>query len=192
MKTFNYIQYLPQRFFTLDETFKKNRKFVIDFKDGVRYAQDMTCDRVAMSLIDWYGLKIKDIVVVCAPASSARKYAHRFKRFAAMLTAKTRVQNGTAHVTIYGEKQSYHTGGRFAAEPIDYRVTVDEDFFRGKKVIIFDDLYTTGKTAEKFAEILTQAGAEVVGGLFLAKTVHTDGTHQRLMTNKEFFNRYKH
>lgn len=40
----------------------------------------------------------------------------------------------------------------------------------GKKVVIFDDLITSGRSAEAFRQMLEEAGAEVLGGIFLAET----------------------
>lgn len=74
------------------------------------------------------------------------------------------------YVTIIGEKQPLHTSAfHFVCED-NYEVRVSADYFRGRKVIVFDDLITTGRTARKFAAQLTAAGAEVIGGLFLAET----------------------
>ena len=49
-------------------------------------------------------------------------------------------------------------------------MSTDPDFFAGKNVILFDDLITTGTTAEEFAEELAAVDANVIGGLFLART----------------------
>lgn len=51
-----------------------------------------------------------------------------------------------------------------------YGVSTDPDFFNGKNVILFDDLITTGTTAETFAEELEAVGANVLGAMFLART----------------------
>lgn len=104
-----------------------------------------------------------------------------------------------SHVTIRGERQALHrTADHVVRECEGYFVNLDADFFRGRKVIVFDDLITSGKTAENFAQMLTEAGAEVVGGIFLARTAkgikltspdgrwlqaHTDITEKHRITN---------
>ena len=62
-------------------------------------------------------------------------------------------------------------------------VVFDKEFFAGRKVIIFDDLVTTGTTAENFAALLQEAGAEVKGALFIAKSVKG--------ISKKSYNQYK-
>lgn len=56
------------------------------------------------------------------------------------------------------------------SESYGYHVSTDPDFFAGKNVILFDDLITTGATAEEFAAELAAVDANVIGGLFLART----------------------
>ena len=46
----------------------------------------------------------------------------------------------------------------------------DKPFFKGKQVLIFDDIITTGGSYAIFAEEVEKHGAHVVGGLFLART----------------------
>lgn len=46
----------------------------------------------------------------------------------------------------------------------------DRAFFKGKKVLVFDDIITTGGSYALFAEEVEKHGALVVGGLFLTRT----------------------
>jgi hypoxanthine-guanine phosphoribosyltransferase len=50
-------------------------------------------------------------------------------------------------------------------------VHVDTEYFRGKKVLVIDDIYTTGQSSSAFIREMEDAGASVIGALFLAKTV---------------------
>lgn len=52
----------------------------------------------------------------------------------------------------------------------DYRMALDREYFSGKKVIIFDDVVTSGATAREFANELAECGAQVMGAMFLART----------------------
>lgn len=58
----------------------------------------------------------------------------------------------------------------FLSESFDYRVALDREYFNGKKVIIFDDVVTSGATAREFANELAECGAQVMGAMFLART----------------------
>ena len=44
--------------------------------------------------------------------------------------------------------------------------------FKGKKVIVFDDILTKGFAYAIFANKIEKLGAEVLGGLFIGKTVY--------------------
>lgn len=176
MKTFNFYKYLPKRFFTVNPQYTATRKLVYAFKDGEKWATRYVADIVANLLLEWYGDKTIDIVLVCAPCANQKKYNYRFMNFAADVTRRTRIQNGSAHVNIFGCRESKHRNAlHIVSESFGYTVNLDADFFKGKRVIVFDDLITSGATAEEFKEQLEVVGATVLGGLFLARTVHSDG-----------------
>lgn len=76
------------------------------------------------------------------------------------------------HIQILGKRDALHrTANHVVQDNGNYHVVFDKEFFAGRKVIIFDDLVTTGTTAENFAALLQEAGAEVMGALFIAKSV---------------------
>lgn len=56
------------------------------------------------------------------------------------------------------------------SESYGYLVSADPEFFANKNVILFDDLITTGETANEFAAELESVGANVLGAMFLART----------------------
>ena len=56
------------------------------------------------------------------------------------------------------------------ADNADEFIHVDGDFFRGRNVIVIDDIVTTCKTANAFIDRMVAAGAKVNMVLFLAKT----------------------
>ena len=47
-----------------------------------------------------------------------------------------------------------------------------DSFFKDKEVCVFDDVVTTGKSYARFANLLEENGANVVGGMFLGKTFY--------------------
>lgn len=176
MKTYNIYEYLPKRFFTVNPQYTATRRLVYAFKDGEKWATKYVADVVVNLLTGWYGGKASDFVLVCTPCASQKKYNYRFMEFAADVTRRAHIQNGSAYVNIFGRRESKHNNAlHVVSESFGYMVNLDADFFKGKKVIIFDDLITSGATAEEFKEQLENVGATVLGGLFLAKTVHNDG-----------------
>ena len=51
---------------------------------------------------------------------------------------------------------------------------IDEIFFQGKQVILFDDIIASGGSIVRFAEKLEKSGAKVIAALALGKKI-SDG-----------------
>lgn len=171
MKTATFYSYLPKRYTANDAYTERIRRFIYSFKRGDRHAVDFAINIVSECLNKWYGASNQDYVLVCIPAATSAKYNRRFKRFAEEVSKRTGIQNGTAHVNIFGIREAKHNNAaHIVSESYGYHVSTDPDFFAGKNVILFDDLITTGVTAEEFAEELAAVDANVIGGLFLART----------------------
>lgn len=51
-----------------------------------------------------------------------------------------------------------------------YLTNQEKDIFRGEKILLVDDIYTTGTTVRKAASVLRSAGAEQVASLTLARS----------------------
>ena len=199
MKTFSFYEYLPKRYAERSINDAQVRNLVFRFKDGEKQAAAHAAECVATLLMRWYQLRCKEYTIVCVPSASMSAYKRRFSYFAAIVARRCRQENAMRHVNIVGERDALHrTADHVVREADGYRVTLDADFFRGRKVIVFDDLITSGKTAEEFARLLTEAGAEVVGGMFLARTIkgqrltspdgrwlqaHTDLTEKHRISN---------
>ena len=172
MRTANFYKYVPKRFATADKGAESVRNFIYAFKDGRRDATDYAINIVSERLTKWYGVSCADYVLCCIPAATNTKYIRRFKRFAAEVSKRTGIQNGTEHVNIFGKREAKHNNPEhIVSESFGYAISTDPDFFNGKNVILFDDLITTGTTAETFAEELEAVGANVLGAMFLARTV---------------------
>lgn len=80
---------------------------------------------------------------------------------------------------IFGERKPTHNGGSHFVNEDIYHVSVDGEYFKGKQVILFDDLLTSGKTIEDFRRKLEAAGAYVEREIFLARTIHHDPISNR-------------
>ena len=117
-------------------------------------------------------------MVVFAPCSSQAKYNKRFGYVAAMLKAMN-VKTANEHIHIFGERKPLHNGGSHFVNEDVFKVCVDADFFKGKNVILFDDILTSGKTIEEFKEIIEAAGAYVEEEIFLGRTIHHDPISMR-------------
>ena len=112
-----------------------------------------------------FGETIGNVTLFCAPASSQSGYQRRIEDFASLLCAKTGAQNSYSHVKYVRDATPKHSGG--SGMPA---VNLDADYFRGKKVLIFDDVTTSGGTLQRYKQVLTDLGAIVVGGVCIGKT----------------------
>lgn len=106
MKTATFYSYLPKRYTTDDVQTERIRRFIYSFKRGDRHAVDFAINIVSECLNKWYGASNQDYVLVCVPAATSAKYNRRFKRFAEEVSKRTGIQNGTAHVNIFGMREA--------------------------------------------------------------------------------------
>ncbi len=88
-----------------------------------------------------------------------------------MLCRLTGAENGFERVSVSGSRKRAHVTGEYElATNIKHYVHFDDDYFRGRKVIVIDDIYTTGRSSQAFIGALEAAGCTVVMALYLAKT----------------------
>lgn len=81
--------------------------------------------------------------------------------------------NAYDHIKVKGEKSTEHDNVDKNDIHNKQEIEFDQDFFKGKKVIVFDDILTKGFAYAIFANKIEKLGAEVLGGLFIGKTVYT-------------------
>ena len=171
-KKFNFGVYIPKAYRELaTEEERSFSEWVINFKDGQKAQLKEGAQMVISKLRQWYGDKAKDLVVVPVACSSMAQYRFRFSYFCVVVANTLGQANPMQHVTILGKRTAAHRNPAHTVVKDDnYEVQVDGDFFKGKKVVIVDDIISSGRTADDFANLLEQAGAEVKGGIFFAKT----------------------
>ncbi len=160
--------YIPQRYLRRAsfEQIDLDRR-IIDFKDGRRYATAWAAKAIGRTLS---AMDLSDTVIVCIPASCELTNRRRYKRFSTALCQMCGAINGYDYVQVFGKREKVHvTHSHEVAESTD-NVHIDDNFFRGRKVLVIDDICTTCRTADNFIERLQIAGADVRMALFLAKT----------------------
>lgn len=161
--------YVPQRFLgrvPLEQ--KILNMMILGFKDGRNVYSRIFARQMARALSE---IDMSDVVVVCVPASTRYSHVRRWKQFSAMLCRLTGAVDGFDRVQVSGSRRRAHiTGECELATNIKHYVHVDADFFRGKKVLVIDDIYTTGQSSTAFIGAMQAAGASVVMAMFLAKT----------------------
>ena len=179
-KKFNFGVYIPKAYRELaTEEERSFSEWVINFKDGQKAQLKEGAQMVISKLRQWYGDKARELVCVPVPCSSMAQYRFRFSYFCVVVANTLGQANPMQHVTILGKRSAAHRNPAHTIVKDDnYEVQVDGEFFKGKKVVIVDDIISSGRTADDFAKVLEDAGAEIKGGIFFAKTKISFGDPQ--------------
>ena len=143
-------------------------RMILGFKDGRNVYSRWAAREMARTLCCQ---DLTDVVIVCVPASTRAANVRRWKRFSALLSHLTGAVDGFEFVGVSGSRKRAHVTGEYElATNIKHYVHFDDDYFRGRKVIVIDDIYTTGRSSQAFIGAMEAAGSTVVMALYLAKT----------------------
>ena len=108
-------------------------------------------------------------VLVPVPASTREKHRTRYEAFCRKLSADMGVADGYGAITVAYDRAQYKgtrgNGDRTA------NLEFHPERFRGKCVLLVDDVLTTGATFIALRRKLIAHGAKFVIGIFLAKTI---------------------
>lgn len=165
---FSFFDYLPTKY-EANQREWKIRKFIWGFKDG-KFTQQ-AAELVAKKLREVFGAQTQDIVFACIPASSARKNEIRYRQFSDEVCRLAGTGNAYHAISVEGSRLAIHeTKSAKTVSEVEV-INFDKEYFKGKKVIVFDDIITQGYSYARFACMLESFGAQVLGGLFLGKTL---------------------
>ena len=143
-----------------------NQRLIWNFKDGDAYAQskglEMVSEFISSSALKQYANKI---AFVCVPASTTLNNKIRFEDFSNKICNRWGFINGFDHIHISGIASPKHLGGHGCV-----KFDAERSFFSGKYVLLFDELVTSGVTADEAKRRLESAGARVIGIISLAQT----------------------
>lgn len=166
---FSFFDYLPMKYFCATEREWAVRRLVWAFKDGK--ARKEVSELTVQAVRKHFGSCPCEIIFLCVPASSEQKNEIRYRAFSESVCKQAGMLNGYEHVKIIGERQAVHlSAGRYSGS--SQRIELDMGFFKGRKVLLFDDILTLGYSYARLALRLEKAGAEVIGGFFLGKTIY--------------------
>lgn len=108
------------------------------------------------------------ITVMFMPCSTAARYYKRFGGIARFLENAGYARSGLELIRITENRESKHaTAVRSSVDVNNYVMSTE---LCGKRVVILDDLLTTGESLFGYARNLERCGAKVVGAVFLART----------------------
>lgn len=167
-----FFNYLPMQYKKVTPRDWRIRRLVWNFKDGrdFEYVARITAD----TMVKFWGNETVNIVFICVPASSEEKNERRYKNFSIRVCALSGAMNGFNYIKIEGSRFAIHDKHIKKNVQQYQKVSFDESFFKGKKVLIFDDILTKGFSYARFALKLEKLGAEILGGFFLGKTIFND------------------
>ena len=131
---------------------------------------DDVIPRIKATLVSTFGKSsLKYLTLVCIPASSPEKPEARYKEFSERLCKETGMENAYDYMTVNGTSEEKKFGCRGITTK---KVTFDEEFFKDKYVLLFDDVITKGESMLRFKLKMEKLGANVVCGFSIGKTKH--------------------
>ena len=143
-----------------------------------RNSVDIVLPELCKVLRHFFGNKVPKLTLVPVLAStrivSDRRYADILER----ICNEMDMYNGYLHVKITKEGISKNDPTNNTGHSIPPEVEYEQNFFKDKYVILFDDVITSGASMERCKCLLEASGATVIGGLSIGKT-----KHERLQSN---------
>ena len=117
-------------------------------------------------LVSTFGDLLPSLTLACIPASTAEKTEARFKEFAQHMAEATGMENGYEHIKVVADQDPEKLGDSHLPQ-----YAIDTEYFKDRKVLLFDDIMATGNSVGKFAKRMEETGADVVAAVVLGKTV---------------------
>lgn len=161
-----YGHYYPSRYKRLlDEEQRGFCRTLYAFKEGENHGIDFFKACMAALPVD-----TASCYVMFMPCSNWIKYGQRFKRLDWYITThRKELTSGLYDVDVHSERESLHEckGSERILER-NYNITGD---IKGKRIIIVDDVFTSGQSLTDYKEVIERCGGEVVAAIFYGKTV---------------------
>lgn len=161
-----YGNYYPSRYKRLlDEEQRGFCRTLYAFKEGENHGIDFFKACMAALPVDTTSCHI-----MFMPCSNWIKYGQRFKRLDWYITThRKELTSGLYDVDVHSERESLHEckGSERILEK-NYNITGG---IKGKRIIIVDDVFTSGQSLTDYKEEIERCGGEVVAAIFYGKTV---------------------
>lgn len=163
------LEYLPVRY-SATYSQKEDRSAVYRFKDGS--CEDRIFDRFVNIIKQIVGYNKSEYVICFIPASSQARTSARYSSLAGRLENVTGVKASLNAIKRTVDTVPGYKNGK-TMDTVS-GLSFDPYCFRGKRVILIDDVITRGRTFCQTANELLDNGASDVIGLFVAKTINPD------------------
>ena len=145
--------------------------YILNFKSGSPAAQKRAAREVCLALSM---TKMENVVFACVPASCNRTNTLRYRKFSQMVCERTGATNAYGHIIINGKRSKLHRSkAHMVCDAANEEIHLDPDMFNASaKVLLFDDIVSSGKSMREFAKLVEETGAKVIGGIALGHTKH--------------------
>jgi len=174
---------------------RENRRTVWNFKNDPERniipaiherAIDLVIPQIKQKLNDTFGVEyLQFLTLVCLPASTKVKNIARYDEFSVRLCEETGMANGYIHTYVVKDGMSKKHPENHTGHSIQPVIEFDKSFFKGKLVLLFDDVVTKGETMLKYKSDMEKMGATVIGGICIGKTKHERPIQQRFVNLDE-------
>lgn len=158
--------YYPKRIDSLPEEKMTFRENIWRFKSGSNssWAKGHLFQLVKHAITY---LHLEHPIICAIPASTQYRTQQRYHSILEEASKMFLIENGYSCIAPTTNRQPKHFGlGHFDAEKhIDISPAI-----KGKDILLFDDVYTSGATYHQVKKALLAKGAKSVHGLFIAKT----------------------
>ena len=126
--------------------------------------------RMKSILTSTFGIQLlKDLTFVCIPASSAIKTELRYAEFSKRICEETGMINAYDHITVVSSTTEKKFGGSgICTESLAF----DDYYFKGRYILLFDDVITKGESMLRFKRKMEELGANVIAGFSVGRTKH--------------------
>ena len=186
MKTiypFKYIiTYIPSYYCNLKSWQQGNQRAVYDFKKGI--VSDYHKKRIVETINSIVSGRDEEWIVCFAPASCRKKTWQRYHKLKDYLEAHLTCKVYLDSIDFMFPQDPTHLHGKDIKDDGDDLI-IDSRHFRGKNVIIIDDVITTGRSLRSFGTTLQQFGAKRIMGLAFARTIHPNLPQKKGATNHQ-------
>lgn len=149
---------------------------VYDFKDGSE-----SCYGLFKEAISKLELK-EEVTIVFMPCSNQQKYFSRFSKLSKALSYVDGLHPILYSHTYLEERECRHKSKNRNKIQSDSNIAINADIV-GKKVLLIDDVITTGNSIKEHAEELSKYGIKVIGAVCLAKTVQYPSSFEIWLTS---------
>ncbi len=113
--------------------------------------------------------KTSNLYLFFVPCSKKEEYENRYKILSELLCGATKINNTYGHIKYLRNTCAKNKSSKVVdISHIDFG---NDDYYKGKNILLFDDVITSGNTMKTYASKLESLGANVIGCMAICKSV---------------------